>query len=148
MVIELADEYAPHHAANIRLLAKEGYWNGLAILRSQENYVVQWGDPNAENPALAREIERVEHPLGALHRERRHEHRAQHLPARACKPEVGDEGVPRGDQCAVEAEHFEDEICCCVGFHLTVCCPIDSLLSMTQTFLFVHAMKIRGAASR
>jgi len=47
VVIELAKEFAPAHAANIRALAKEGYWNGLAILRSQDNYVVQWGDPNA-----------------------------------------------------------------------------------------------------
>src|SRR5688572_33353030 len=46
VVIELADEYAPEHAANIRRLAKEGFWNGLAVLRSQENYVVQWGDPD------------------------------------------------------------------------------------------------------
>jgi peptidylprolyl isomerase len=47
VVIELADAFAPEHAANIRALAKEGYWDGLAILRSQDNYVVQWGDPNA-----------------------------------------------------------------------------------------------------
>ena len=47
VVIELASAFAPAHAATIRALAKEGYWNGLAILRSQDNYVVQWGDPNA-----------------------------------------------------------------------------------------------------
>ena len=48
VVIELAKDFAPEHAANIRALAKEKYWDGLAILRSQENYVVQWGDPSAE----------------------------------------------------------------------------------------------------
>jgi peptidylprolyl isomerase len=48
VVIELASAFAPEHAANIRALAKEHYWDGLAILRSQENYVVQWGDPSAE----------------------------------------------------------------------------------------------------
>jgi peptidylprolyl isomerase len=48
VVIELASAFAPEHAANIRALAKEHYWDGLAILRSQENYVVQWGDPAAE----------------------------------------------------------------------------------------------------
>lgn len=48
VVIELAKDFAPEHAANIRALAKEHYWDGLAILRSQENYVVQWGDPAAE----------------------------------------------------------------------------------------------------
>ena len=47
VVIELASAFAPAHAANIRALAKEGYWDGLAILRSQDNYVVQWGDPDA-----------------------------------------------------------------------------------------------------
>lgn len=48
VVIELAKDFAPAHAANIRALAKERYWDGLAIVRSQENYVVQWGDPAAE----------------------------------------------------------------------------------------------------
>jgi peptidylprolyl isomerase len=47
VVIELAPAFAPAHAANLRALAKEGYWDGLAILRSQDNYVVQWGDPDA-----------------------------------------------------------------------------------------------------
>jgi peptidylprolyl isomerase len=48
VVIELAADFAPEHAANIRALARERYFDGLAILRSQENYVVQWGDPAAE----------------------------------------------------------------------------------------------------
>jgi peptidylprolyl isomerase len=48
VVIELAPAFAPQHVANIRALANEKYWDGLAILRSQENYVVQWGDPAAE----------------------------------------------------------------------------------------------------
>lgn len=50
VVIELSAAYAPAHAANIRALVREGYFDGLAILRSQDNYVVQWGDPEAENP--------------------------------------------------------------------------------------------------
>ena len=49
VVIELSATYAPAHAANIRALVREGYFDGLAILRSQDNYVVQWGDPEAEN---------------------------------------------------------------------------------------------------
>ncbi len=49
VVIELSAAYAPVHAANIRALVREGYFDGLAILRSQDNYVVQWGDPEAEN---------------------------------------------------------------------------------------------------
>jgi peptidylprolyl isomerase len=51
VVIELAPDFAPEHVANIRTLAKEGYWDGLAIIRSQDNYVAQWGDPNDDDPA-------------------------------------------------------------------------------------------------
>lgn len=51
VVIELSAAYAPSHANNIRTLVREGYFDGLAILRSQDNYVVQWGDPEAENSA-------------------------------------------------------------------------------------------------
>ncbi|MEO5595541.1 MAG: peptidylprolyl isomerase [Lysobacteraceae bacterium] len=47
VIIELAPNFAPAHAANIRTLAHEHYWDGLAILRSQDNFVVQWGDPNS-----------------------------------------------------------------------------------------------------
>jgi peptidylprolyl isomerase len=45
VVIELAPQFAPQHAANIKALAREGYFDGLVIMRVQENYVVQWGDP-------------------------------------------------------------------------------------------------------
>lgn len=48
VVIELAPEFAPAHVANIRTLAHEGYWNGMSINRSQDNFVVQWGDPAEE----------------------------------------------------------------------------------------------------
>jgi peptidylprolyl isomerase len=47
VVIELAPDFAPQHVANIRALAHAGYWNGLSINRSQDNFVVQWGDPNS-----------------------------------------------------------------------------------------------------
>ena len=42
--------------ANIRTLAKAHWWDGLAIVRSQENYVVQWGDPEGEDEAKARTL--------------------------------------------------------------------------------------------
>jgi len=45
VVIELAPAFAPAHAANIRALVRQEYFDGLFILRSQDNYVVQWGDP-------------------------------------------------------------------------------------------------------
>ena len=48
VVLELAPAFAPNHVANIKALAREKYFDGLAILRSQDNYVVQWGDPNAD----------------------------------------------------------------------------------------------------
>lgn len=47
VVIELAPQFAPQHVANIRALAHAHYFDGLAILRSQDNFVVQWGDPNS-----------------------------------------------------------------------------------------------------
>lgn len=49
VVIELAPEFAPAHVANIRALAKASYWNGLSINRSQDNFVVQWGDPATDD---------------------------------------------------------------------------------------------------
>ncbi|NVD69399.1 peptidylprolyl isomerase [Duganella sp. BJB1802] len=48
VVIELAPEFAPQNIANIKTMVKEQYFDGLAMLRSQDNYVAQWGDPNAE----------------------------------------------------------------------------------------------------
>ena len=48
VVIELAPAFAPQHAANIRALVRGGYFDGLAIIRSQDNFVVQWGDPDGK----------------------------------------------------------------------------------------------------
>jgi peptidylprolyl isomerase len=56
LLIELAPRFAPRHVANIRTLVREGYFDGLAVLRVQDNYVVQWGDPNAEAAASARPL--------------------------------------------------------------------------------------------
>ena len=53
VVIELAPEFAPRHVANIEALVRERYFDGLAILRSQDNYVVQWGDPANDRAWLA-----------------------------------------------------------------------------------------------
>ncbi|MBS0213220.1 MAG: peptidylprolyl isomerase [Proteobacteria bacterium] len=47
VVIELAPQFAPQHVANIRTLAREHWFDGLSINRSQDDFVVQWGDPNA-----------------------------------------------------------------------------------------------------
>ncbi|HBK55895.1 MAG TPA: peptidylprolyl isomerase [Xanthomonadales bacterium] len=56
VILELAPDFAPLHAANIRTLVRAGYFDGLVILRAQDNYVVQWGDPKADDPALARPL--------------------------------------------------------------------------------------------
>jgi len=48
VVIELAPAFAPLHAANLRTLTRQKYFDGLAILRSQDNFVVQWGDPEGK----------------------------------------------------------------------------------------------------
>jgi peptidylprolyl isomerase len=50
VVIELAPQFAPRHADNIRSLVRERYFDGLVINRSQDNFVVQWGDPDGKKP--------------------------------------------------------------------------------------------------
>src|SRR5258707_9490310 len=40
VVIELAPDFAPRHVANVKALAREHYYDGLAIVRCQDNYVV------------------------------------------------------------------------------------------------------------
>ncbi|MCL4819861.1 MAG: peptidylprolyl isomerase [Vicinamibacteria bacterium] len=44
VVIELSAAFAPGHAANVRALVREGFFDGLTVNRVQDNYVVQWGD--------------------------------------------------------------------------------------------------------
>lgn len=41
---------------NIRKLAAAHWWDGLSINRVQDNYVVQWGDPNGEDKARAKPL--------------------------------------------------------------------------------------------
>jgi peptidylprolyl isomerase len=63
VVIELAPEFAPAHAANVKALAREGYFDGLTINRVQDNYVVQWGDAAA--PGQRRSIKTAKASLPA-----------------------------------------------------------------------------------
>lgn len=51
VLIELAPDFTPLHAANIRTMAHEHYFDGLAIIRVQDNFVTQWGDPNDDDNA-------------------------------------------------------------------------------------------------
>lgn len=50
VVIELAPDFAPRHADNLRALSRAGYFDGLAIVRVQDNYVVQWGGAEGDRP--------------------------------------------------------------------------------------------------
>lgn len=56
VVIELAPAFAPEHVANITTLAHEHFWDGTSIYRSQDNFVVQFGDVDGEDPAKAKSL--------------------------------------------------------------------------------------------
>lgn len=56
VIIELAPPFAPQAVANIKTLVREKYFDGLDILRVQDNYVAQWGDPNADNAVKRRSL--------------------------------------------------------------------------------------------
>jgi peptidylprolyl isomerase len=58
VIIELAPGFAPLHVGNIKTLARAGYFNGLAVIREQDNYVAQWGDAEHRHP-LPRGIGKV-----------------------------------------------------------------------------------------
>jgi peptidylprolyl isomerase len=50
VVIELAPQFAPNHVRNILQLTSQGFYDGLAINRVQDNFVVQWGDADNSRP--------------------------------------------------------------------------------------------------
>jgi peptidylprolyl isomerase len=50
VVIELAPRFAPLHVANIKTLTRARYFDSLSIIRVQDNYVAQWGDPDNRHP--------------------------------------------------------------------------------------------------
>jgi peptidylprolyl isomerase len=56
VVIELAPAFAPEHVANIRTMAREHFWDGTSIYRSQDNFVVQFGDADGEDEAKAKPL--------------------------------------------------------------------------------------------
>jgi peptidylprolyl isomerase len=64
VVIELAPAFAPNHAKNIKALAREHYYDGLAIIRSQDNFVVQWGDPHEDDDKV-RKVKDAQKTLAA-----------------------------------------------------------------------------------
>jgi peptidylprolyl isomerase len=50
VIIELAPAFAPNHVANVKRLARARFYDGLFVVRAQDNYVVQWGDAVAKKP--------------------------------------------------------------------------------------------------
>ena len=52
VVIELAPGFAPQHVANIRTLARAGFWDGTSIYRVQDNFVAQFGDADGWAPQV------------------------------------------------------------------------------------------------
>jgi peptidylprolyl isomerase len=69
VIIELAPQFAPRYVANVQMLARQGYFNGLWVERVQDNYVAQWGDPDNKKPVgnaqrtVAAEFERTSRGL-------------------------------------------------------------------------------------
>lgn len=63
VVVQLAPAYAPVHVRNIREFARTGWWNEgrAAIYRVQDNYVVQWGRNETEDPMPKAVVERPPH---------------------------------------------------------------------------------------
>jgi cyclophilin family peptidyl-prolyl cis-trans isomerase len=57
VVIELAPRFAPAHVQNILKLVRQGYFDGLAVIRSQDNYVAQWGEADDVPKDKAKPIE-------------------------------------------------------------------------------------------
>ena len=53
VAMQLAPGFAPVHVANIRALARGGWWDGAKIYRVQDNYVVQWGNNDGDKPLPA-----------------------------------------------------------------------------------------------
>lgn len=48
--------FSPGWTDNIRRLVSARWFDGLAVVRVQDNYVVQWGDPDGETPGKARPL--------------------------------------------------------------------------------------------
>jgi peptidylprolyl isomerase len=65
VVIELAPVFAPRHVANVKALARERYYDALAVVRVQDNYVAQLADPDAEKPEARRKIQNAQRTLPA-----------------------------------------------------------------------------------
>lgn len=75
VVIELATPFVPRHANRIATLTRAHWYDGLAIVRVQDNYVTQWGDVDGTHPLpagigkmLAAEFSQPRLPSGLAYR--------------------------------------------------------------------------------
>lgn len=50
VTILLAPDFAPQHIANIKTLVGQRFFDTAAVVRVQDNYVAQWGDPTDKAP--------------------------------------------------------------------------------------------------
>jgi cyclophilin family peptidyl-prolyl cis-trans isomerase len=70
VIAQLAPQFAPVHVANIRALAKGGWWSGAAVYRVQDNYVAQWGNNDSKKDipqgVVAKPPAEYERPLRGL----------------------------------------------------------------------------------
>src|SRR3984893_5387146 len=53
VVIELTPRYAPLHVVTTKTWPRARYFDALSIIRVQDNYVAQWGDPDNRHPIPA-----------------------------------------------------------------------------------------------
>ena len=53
VLIQLAPAFAPVHVANLQALARAHWWDKATIYRVQDNYVVQWGKNESDDPLPA-----------------------------------------------------------------------------------------------
>ena len=63
VVIDLAPSWAPAHVANLKTLVQERYFDDTSVYRVVDNFVVQWGDPNAEDPKKAKSMGKAKKTL-------------------------------------------------------------------------------------
>ncbi|OOG56828.1 peptidylprolyl isomerase [Rhodanobacter sp. C03] len=66
VLIELAPDFTPLHAANIRTLIKQHYFDGLSIVRVQDNFVTQWDDPAGDDGGDPKKIRSLGHAKNTL----------------------------------------------------------------------------------
>ncbi|WP_394729548.1 peptidylprolyl isomerase [Altererythrobacter sp. GH1-8] len=67
VVIQLMPEpFSQGWVHNIKLLARSGWYDGISVNRVQDNYVVQWGDPNYDNPESGGEAKPLPYGLKVM----------------------------------------------------------------------------------